>query len=140
MAGKNISIPAQGTTLEIEDTEVSPTFHEIGGIKSFNFAEGEPTENDESVLTSTSKEYSLSLPDSGQITGTLQYNRSDSGQAEMHAAKAASEERNFRMTLPDDEIATFVGLVKNIPFSGNVGQSLEGQYTIRITGDVAWDD
>jgi hypothetical protein len=138
MAGANISIPAQGTTLEIEDTEVSPTFHAVGGIKTISFAEGEPSENDETVLTSTAKEYTLSLPDSGQVTGTLQYNRSDAGQAEMHTAKIASEERNFKLTLADGAVGEFVGLVKNVPFSGNVGQSLEGQFTIRITGAVTW--
>jgi hypothetical protein len=138
MAGANISIPAQGTTLEIEDTEVSPTFHAVGGIKTISFAEGEPTENDETVLTSTAKEYSLSLPDSGQVTGTLQYNRSDAGQAEMHAAKIASEARNFKLTLSDGAVGEFLGLVKNVPFSGNVGQSLEGQFTVRITDLVTW--
>lgn len=138
MAGANISIPAQGTTFEIEDTEVAPTFHPIGGIKTISFAEGEPAENDETVLTSVAKEYTVGLPDSGQVTGTLQYNRSDAGQVEMHDAKIASEERNFKLTLADGAVGEFVGLVKNVPFSGNVGQSLEGQFTVRITGAVTW--
>jgi hypothetical protein len=138
MAGANISIPAQGTTFEIEDTEVSPTFHMIGGRKTFNFAEAEAAENDETVLTSDAKEYSLGLPDSGTYSETLQYNRSDAGQQELHAAKIASEERNFRLTLADGSVGTFAGLVKSFPFTGAVGGSLEGSYSVRITGAVTW--
>lgn len=135
---KSIAIPAQGTVLEIEDTASTPAWHEVGGVLSFNMAEGEPTENDETVLTSTALEYSTGLPNSGQFTGNLQYNRDDAGQEEMHKAKAESTSRKFRLTLSDGKIAAFTGLVKNVPFSGSPNQRLDGQFTVRITGAVTW--
>ncbi len=135
---KSIAIPAQGTVWEVEDTASTPVWHPVGGMLSFNMAEGEPTENDETVLTSTALEYSTGLPNSGQFTGNLQYNRGDAGQAELHKAKTESTPRNFRLTLSDGRVATFVGLVKNVPFSGSPNQRLDGQFTVRITGAVTW--
>ncbi|SEQ49216.1 hypothetical protein SAMN03080615_01669 [Amphritea atlantica] len=138
MANKNISIPAQGLVFEIESLTTPDTWLPIGGIKTINRGEVAPGVNDESVLTSTYKEKSISLPDAGQFSGTLQYNRADVGQAEMHTAKATGVEANFRQVLSSGDVEAFSGYVLNMPFTANIGQSLEGQFSVEINGEPGW--
>lgn len=138
MADKNISIPAQGLVVDIEDATTPDTWHTVGGILTINRAEAAAAVNDETTLTSTYKEKSMGLPDAGQFSGSMQYNRADVGQAEMHAAKAASQLRNFRLTLSNGDIESFSGYVLNMPLSANIGQRLDGQFSVEITGEPVW--
>lgn len=138
MADQNISIPAQGTTLEIEDAVTPATWYEVKGILTYSRAEAAAAVNDESTLASSYKEKSMGLPDAGQLTGTIQHNRADAGQAEMQAAKSASALRNFKLTLSDGSVEAFSGYVLNMPFSGNIGQRNDGQFSIEITGEPVW--
>lgn len=132
-----ISIPAQGTTLEIEDLEATPAYHKIGGLMTYNRAEGQPTVEDATTFDSTGKEKDVGLLDEGQLSGTMQYNGADAGQAQMRTARKNTEERNFRLTLSDGEVHAFAGYVLNVPHSGQAGGTrVNGEFTIEITGDV----
>ncbi len=136
MAEKNISVSAVGTTLEIEDLEVTPAYHDIGGIMSYNRAEVAPPVEDASTLQSTFKEKSIGLPDPGQISGTMQHNRADPGQAQMQTAKTNREKRNFRLTLSDGSVETGAGYVLDMPHEGSAGGTrVNGNFTIELTGE-----
>ena len=138
MADKNISIPAQGLTFEIEDATTADTWYKIGGLLTINNNEAAPTINDETTLDSTYKEKSVGIPDAGQFSGTMQYNRADPGQSEMHAAKAISALRNYRQVLSNGDTEEFSGFVLNMPYSANVGQRVEGNFSVEITGEPDW--
>ena len=138
MADQNIAVRSQGTTLEIEDKVTPDTWYPIKGRKTFQMQEGEAPENDDTVLDSTAKEVSLGLMDGGNYTETIQYNRSDVGQQQCHAARISSEKRTFRLTMSDGWVVVFVGSVKSIPWSGSVGGSNEGTLNIRVSGEPQW--
>lgn len=138
MPDTNVSINAQGLTFEIESLTTPGTWLFIGGLLTINRAEGTPQVNDETTLSSTYKEKSIGIPDAGQFSGTMQYNRADVGQAEMHAARAAGAKANLRQVLSNGDAEAFTGYVLNVPFSANVGQSVSGNFSVEITGEPGW--
>ncbi len=139
MAEFSIAVPPQGTYFEIEDLEATPVFHKCGGVKQIQRSEAAPPVNDESTLESTFKEKGIGLPDAGQAVLTLQYNRTDVGQAELQAAKADRVKRNGRIVFPDATQEAFSCYVLMAPYNVNVGgTSIEGTITLEITGEPIW--
>lgn len=141
MANKSIAIPAQGTTWEVEDGVTPDTWIEIGGVKTFNRNEAAATVNDETVLVSNYKEKTIGLPDAGQTTLNVQYNRADPGQKRLQAAKKTGELIKVRGTFTDGSSETNDCYVLTAPYDGTAnGGGKNGTFTLENTGEPVWTE
>ena len=128
-------ILAQGTTFTFNDGTVDQV---VGETIDFSGFDGEASEQDETTLASTAKEYGLGLQDHGNFNINLFYDRDDVGQAAMHAARALREARECVLTLSDGKIATFNALVKSFPINGAQDEKLKSAVLLRVDGDIVW--
>lgn len=141
MANKSIAIPAQGTTWEVEDPALADTWVKIGGVKTFNRNEAAATVNDETNLDSTYKEKSIGLPDAGQTTLNVQYNRTDAGQKILQDAKKTGDLVTVRGTMTDGSTETNSCYVLTAPYDGSAnGGGLNGTFTLENTGEPIWTE
>lgn len=109
----------------------------IGNLISFDGFDGEASEIDTTNLSSTAKEFITGLQDFGGFSLEWDVDYADAGQAAMKAAQASGAIKNFKLTYPNDDTATFQGLVKNASkVSGGVDQKRSGGANIKITGAV----
>lgn len=129
-------LDAQGATLTVEDSGGSPI--NIGGLVSFDGFDGEASDIDITTLASVAKEYRQGLQDFGNFSIELMRDPADTGQQELAAMKAAYATREFVLTLPDGDVATFQGYVKSLTASGGVDAVVTGSCNIKISGDVVW--
>lgn len=128
-----------GKTITAGSGTATPvTWTAIGELKSFSGFDGAASEIDITNLDSDAKEFRLGLQDFGSFKVELNVYNSDPGQAACTAAKAAGTVKDFRLTLPNDDVATFSALVKSMPVSGGVDGVISGSMDLRITGDVTW--
>lgn len=134
------ALESQGIQLDIDLGDVSPTaWTEITDAKDINFRTGSATVIDVTDLRSVAKEKRMGLPDEGQCTFTLMFRPKTPSHAELVAAKADRQARDFRITLTDDPTPTvyyFTGFVLSVPLSANVDAVIESNVTIEITGAV----
>src|SRR5574343_484413 len=100
-------LDAQGATLTVEDAGGSPV--NIGGLVSFDGFDGEASDIDITTLASVAKEYRQGLQDFGNFSIELMRDPANAGQQELAAMKAAYATREFVLTLPDGDVATFQG-------------------------------
>ena len=141
MSNKSIAIPAQGTTWEVEDPSNSNTWIKIGGVKTFNRNEAAAQVNDETNLDSTYKEKSIGLPDAGQTTLNVQYNRADPGQAVLQTAKKTGALVKVRGTMTDGSVETNNCYVLTAPYDGTAnGGGMNGTFTLENTGEPDWTE
>lgn len=132
-------LDAQGATLTITDGTTPTTVAKtIGGLVSFDGFDGEASDIDITTLASTAKEYRQGLRDFGSFTIQLMRDPNDEGQVTMAEANAALATRQFVLTLPSTDVATFNGYVKSLTASGGVDAVVTGQAAIKITGEVVW--
>lgn len=141
MTNKSIAIPAQGTTWEVEDPALAGTFVKINGVKTFNRNEAAAQVNDETNLDSSYKEKSVGLPDAGQTTLNVQYNRTDPGQKILQDAKASGALTTVRGTMTDGSTETNTCYVLTAPYDGSAnGGGLNGTFTLENTGEPVWTE
>lgn len=131
-------ILAQGTTFQFTDSQSTPALQVVGEIIDYSGFDGEASEQDETTLASTAKEFGLGLQDHGGFTINLFYDRDDLGQAAMHAARASRLSKQCVLTLSDGKTATFDALVKSFPINGAQDEKVKSTVTLRVTGDVVW--
>jgi len=130
-----VKIPAQGSIFKFND---GSALQVVGGIKNYSGFDGEASEEDTTTLASTAKEFEVGLQDHGGFSLSVFYNRSDVGQAALHAARAARELRECELTLPNATVATFSVFVKSFPLNGEQDKKLTSDVKLRISGDIVW--
>lgn len=123
-AGSGTATPVQWTT--------------VGNFRSFNGFDGQPAEIDRTNLGSTAKEIILGLVDYGMLQIEVDQDNSDAGQTLLLAAFNGSLSKQFKITLPNANTATFTGYVRKYPTQGAVDNLVRRQIDIRITGAVTW--
>jgi hypothetical protein len=112
---------------------------EIGNLNNFKGFDGQANEIDKTNLSSAAKEFMLGLQDFGHFTFDVDKDFSDPGQLACDAAKRAGALKQFKLTLPNSNTATFSAYVKNSPLDGGVDQILKTTgVSLRITGDVVY--
>jgi len=129
------AIDAQGTTFTFEDAV--PVAQVIGGVQSFSVTSTKP-EREITTLASAAVERKLGLPDNGTLTLEVLYDRTDVGQAAVHAADVANATRECVMTLSSGEIATFNATPKTPPIDGAADDDLKSSLELVISGAVVW--
>jgi hypothetical protein len=89
-------------------------------------------------LQSEAKEKKIGLMDEGQLTLSINWEPSDTGQQAARDARAARTEKSFRLTYTDNSTATFDGYVMGMSSSGGVDNKVSGSITIEISGPVEY--
>lgn len=134
------ALESQGTALYIDTGDVSPTvWTQIPDMRDLNFRTGAAAVIDVTDLSSTAKEKRMGLADEGQCTFTLMFRPADPAHAELVAAKADRQIRDFRVVMTDTGATEyrFSGFVLSVPISTSVDAVVESAVTIEITGAVA---
>jgi hypothetical protein len=133
------AIETQGFTLGISATGTSPiTYTNIGEISNFSGFDGSAAEIDVTHLASTAKEFLMGLQDWGQFSIDTNYLPADAGQDLLRTAKGNRDIHYFKATFSDASYATFAGYVLSAGVSGGVDAKVDGNFVIRISGDVTF--
>ncbi len=133
------AISAQGSSIAINTaTTGEAVWTKIKNIISFTGFDGAASEIDVTDLDSTAKEFRLGLQDHGKFSFEMHIDRADPGQVALEAAHKAGKVVQLKLTLPNDETATFNVLVKSTPITGGIDAVLKGSVETRVTGDIAW--
>lgn len=134
------ALESQGTTFYIDLGDVSPTvWTEVVGIKDYNFRTGSAAVIDTTDLSSTAREKRMGLADEGQCTWTINYRPKHVTHAELAAAKADRQSRDFKVVFtdpPNPSTYYFTAYVLSVPVSGSVDGTVESSVTLEITGAV----
>lgn len=134
------ALESQGLSIYIDLGDVSPTvWTQVIGAKGVNFRTGSAAVIDTTDLSSLAKEKRMGLADEGQCTFTLQLQPKNASHAELVAAKADRQPRDFKVVLTDDPSPTtyyFTGFVLSVPLSADVDAVIESNVTVEITGAV----
>lgn len=119
-------------------TATPQTWTSIANVKSFNGMDGSAAVIEVSNLQSAAKEKRMGLQDEGQFSITLDLDPADAGQLAMLAARTAQALKQFKLTLPTANTATFTGFCKKVTAQGGVDAVLGRSVDIEITGPVTW--
>lgn len=110
----------------------------INNIKTFSGFDGQASEIDVTNLSSTAKEFRLGLVDPGQFSMELDQDNTDAGQIALRAAQVAGGIKNFKLTLPNTNTASFTAFVKKFSSAGGVDQVVKASVDLRISGSITW--
>lgn len=130
------ALESQGFKFEIGNADSPLTYTEVKEIISFNGFDGSASEIDKTHLQSAAKEFMMGLQDYGNFTIDVNYLPDDAGQSAMRTAKGNREIQDFQVTLSDSSVFTFKGYVMNNPLTGGVDDKVNGNFVVRISGDV----
>lgn len=111
---------------------------EIGEVTDWDGPGGSATMYETTHLQSTAKEKKIGLMDEGQLTLSINWEPTDTGQQAARDARAARTEKSFRLTYTDNSTATFDGYVMGMSSSGGVDSKVSGSITIEISGPVEY--
>ena len=111
---------------------------EIGEATDFSGPDGTANEIDTTHLQSTAKEFLMGLPDEGNISLSMNWAPTDTGQIAAKAARKARTEKDFKITYSDDSTATFKAYVLGLSSGAGVDSKVNGSMTLRITDEVTW--
>lgn len=122
---------ATGTATPVATTDILE-------IKSFSGFDGQASEIDVTNLASTAKEFRLGLVDEGGFTFEMNQVNSDTGQTALRASRDAGTLKQYILTLPNAETATFSAYAKGLPSAGGVDGVVTSSVALRISGSVVW--
>lgn len=110
----------------------------VGNMKTVSGFDGKPSEIDVTNLSSTAKEIVTGLIDFGSLQIECDQDNSDQGQLKIFNAFQASLVKNYKLTLPNTNTATFAAFVTQCTTSLGVDQVVKRTIGLRITGPVTW--
>lgn len=129
---------AQGSTIALSNGASPEVYTAIGSATGFNYSGGSRTVHDATVLSSTAKEKSPGLFDSGQLTVNYKFQASDATLVDSWDAVLAGSAHNWRVTLSDSPATTytFPGFITGMPFDSSTDSLVQGSFTIEISGAI----
>lgn len=134
-----VKIDTTGGTLTAANGTATPVaFTQIKELKTFSGFDGQASEIDVTNLDSTAKEFRLGLVDEGGFSFEMNQVNTDAGQTALRASREAGSLKQYVLTLPNAETATFSAYAKGIPTSGGVDGVVMSSVAMRITGSVVW--
>ena len=111
---------------------------EIGEFIDWDGPGGSASVIDITHLQSTAKEKLVGLMDEGQLSLTVNWDNTDTGQAAMQTRRAARTLTDFQLTFSDGVIATWSGYILGFSISGGVDDKVSASITIEISGIVGF--
>jgi hypothetical protein len=136
-----MALESQGVSIFISTaTTVHATSQQIGEVTDFTGPGGAAAIIDVTHLNSLAKEKLVGLADEGQLSMSLNYVSTDTGQLALQADRAARTKRAFDIKFTDTAtaVAHFKGYVMQFSVSGAVDNKITAQSVIEITGAVTW--
>lgn len=134
-----VEIDTTGGALTAANGTATPVaLTQIKEIKTFSGFDGQASEIDITNLDSTAKEFRLGLVDEGGFSFEMNQVNSDTGQAALRASRNAGTIKQYTLTLPNAETATFSAFAKGVPTAGGVDGVVTSSVSLRISGSVVW--
>ena len=133
-----LDVDTTGLAYTSGGTATPDTYTKINGLLSFDGFDGAADELDTTDLDSTAKEFVSGIKDEGKFGFEIKTLKTDTGQIALRAARANGTITGFKLTLPDQSVASFSALVKTMPTSGGVNAVLKGKVDTKISGPVSW--
>lgn len=133
-----VDINTTGLTITASGTATPVQWTTVGNWKSWSGFDGQASVIDVTNLSSTAKEFRLGIVDPGTIDLEFDQDNSDTGQALLLAAYNGSLSKQFKITLPNAQTATFTGYTRKFTSAGGVDQVVKRQGTLQISGGVTW--
>ena len=133
-----LDVDSTGQEYTSGGTATPAAYTQIKGFTSYDGFDGAADDLETTDLDSTAKEFISGLVDNGKFGFEIKRLAADPGQQALHAARASGESKGFRLTLPDDTVATYNALVKTMPVGGAVNAILKGKVDTKIDGAVTW--
>ncbi len=119
-------------------TATPVTYTQVNNIKDFTGFDGSASEIDVTNMSSTAKEFRLGLVDPGQFSMNVDQDNTDPGQIAVRAKQQSGVISNFKLQLPNGNVASFTGFVKKFGTQGGVDAVVKSAIDIRISGAVSW--
>ena len=113
---------------------------QIAEVTDFNGPGGAAAVIDISHLESTAKEKMIGLRDEGQLSMTLNYNATDTGQVALKADRASRTMRKALLKFNDTatNAAVFDAYCMQFQVQGAVDNKITANAVLEITGAVTW--
>jgi hypothetical protein len=133
------NLDATGFTAYTSGGTATPVqWTKVANVRSYNGFDGSASEIDRTNFDSTAKEFILGLFDPGQFALEVDQDNTDAGQIALMTAVVTGLIKNFKMTLPNGNTATFTAYVKKFNSQGAVDQAVRRSATLRISGAITW--
>lgn len=126
------------TTYTSGGTATPVQWTKVANVRSYNGFDGSASEIDRTNFDSIAKEFILGLFDPGQFAMEVDQDNSDAGQIALMTAVVTGLIKNFKMTLPNGNTATFTAYVKKFNSQGAVDQAVRRSANLRISGAITW--
>lgn len=113
----------------------------VGNLSAIGAPGPTKSEIDITDFDSTASEFLMGLPDSGEMTFSGFFNKSNAGQAVLlgDAVGSAATSRAFTITMPGQGAFTLNGFVSRfVPAAGGVQEAVTFDGAVRVTGAVVW--
>lgn len=134
-----VEIDTTGGTLTAATGTATPVaLTQIKEVKTFSGFDGQASELDITNLDSTAKEFRLGLVDEGGFSFEMNQVNSDTGQSALRVSRNAGTIKQYTLTLPNAETATFSAFAKGVPTAGGVDGVVTSSVSLRISGSVVW--
>jgi hypothetical protein len=145
IAGGTDGMSSQGTYIQFGDSASPNTFTEVAEVSSIGGPNEDSEELDMTHLRSTGgyREFLQSFKDAGELALTMNFIPSNATQNSVAGVRSLYQSgavRGWKINFPDGTTCTFDAYVKAIGQVATVGQKLELNVTLRITGATVWDE
>lgn len=133
-----MALKSQGIKLKMGDAASPEVFTLIPAVVGFDGPDGEAAEIDVTTLDSTRKEFLMGLADEGRLTARFLFNPADTQHQALITNRNAQTAVNFKLdyNVTPAEIDSFSAYVLSVTRGGEVDNRVEGQFVLRITGEV----
>jgi len=129
----------KGFKLGIKKTAEATTFTDIPDIQDFQGGGGSRDDVEATVWASEGKEFRPGLFDGGDGTVTFLYDPANAEHEFIRTSQENDTVFDWELTVGDLGAFTFKGYVKAFdPGFGKRGDTLQGSFTIKISGVVTW--
>jgi len=138
------AIFSAGTTIEIGQGDAKSTlpgvdvFDTVGEVTRFSHSGSDVSTLDVTTLGSVAKEFMAGMPNEGRFSIDINLHPSDVGQLSARQARSDRELRNFQVTLSDNSVIDFAGLVTSLSMAGGVDDVVKSTLEVQISGAVTW--
>lgn len=134
-----VEIDTTGKTITAGSGTATPVaWTQVNDWKTYNGFDGQASELDVTNLSSTAKEFRLGITDPGMLQLEFDQDNADTGQLAILTAYNNSSAKQFKITLPNSNTATFTAYVRKFSSQGGVDQIVKRQCDLRISGAVTW--
>ena len=132
---------SQDTYISVGDAASPNTFTEIAEVKSIGGPNETSDEIDVTHLRSTGgyREFLQSFKDGGDLPCNCNFLPGNATHQQIRTLFESGAQRGWKISYPDGSTDEFVAYVKGVGRTAQVGNALEGSFTLRVIGAVTLD-